>query len=675
MLKLFQKQKQARSKKRSENEPERISLKEEEQKGDAFLNAVGTIEDFISPNGIDFHESSLGRLMDNAGKARYFRPFFISRTGYPREMSTGWLNNLLSAGDVDVMVHISKVPRKQAIRDLQKAITMLKANLRQERKRGNIDMEAEYQRMLNDAEILRDEISIGVNDIFYVSTQMMLFAPDEEELENRSAWLEDLLAGNQFTLRVPYERIIDGFKSVFPTGQNFLKDTYRNLDRNALATFFPFASSEMRYTGGIPLGINVHTGNLVFYNPFAKHLHNYNLCIFGVSGSGKSVTLKAICSRGIFEGIRYAIIDPSGEYIPLARRLGGLVIRLSEETDVVINPCAMAPEIVEEVDEHGNIIEVRKVLIKEKISELLNCFNIMISGSGDQEKGLNTFEADILEQAIRKVIERAGITEDPASLYEERQIEKNGVLFLEKQKKPEITISDIYNQIIADNTIEENGQKVLHEHARRLVAGIRPYLRGNSRGIFDGQTNFGRENAGLNFDNSRLIVFDISKLEEGFLKPLAFHVCLTYLWNDFVVRDRSVKKCIAADEAWMLVDYPRTLTFLEKVARTIRKYTGQLIIASQDFQKFALNPTARSVIQNSDSVILLSQNELDRKNIQETYQLSQGEMEVIMTNSDEVKGEGLFRMKGESVWLKVEISPDEMPYFSTTYGEATSQGR
>ncbi|NEU34862.1 hypothetical protein GN156_29835, partial [bacterium LRH843] len=83
-------------------------------------------------------------------------------------------------------------------------------------------------------------------------------------------------------------------------------------------------------------------------------------------------------------------------------------------------------------------------------------------------------------------------------------------------------------------------------------------------------------------DSARLVNFNISSMEEGFLRPIAYHVILNYLWEHFVknLDNATKKKFVYADEAWTLLSSEQTVDFLEKMARRSRKRNAGLRLAS-----------------------------------------------------------------------------------------------
>ena len=68
-------------------------------------------------------------------------------------------------------------------------------------------------------------------------------------------------------------------------------------DRRSMSTVFPFVTSEVGHSTGIPLGFNKQTGTPILFDNFHSSLTNYNMVIFAKSGAGKSVTMKTLISR------------------------------------------------------------------------------------------------------------------------------------------------------------------------------------------------------------------------------------------------------------------------------------------------------------------------------------------------------------------------------------------
>jgi Helicase HerA, central domain len=682
-MKLIRKTKKETKKpeKKLNQQPQEEVLEEEKQQDDVpdyQLDTKGNFWDIIAPEGIVIKAEDYGIIKQSLGTETYFRPIFIPRDGYPRKMQTNWLYEITSSGECDVLIDIHKVGKTQAVRSLQKQETMLRSNLSWQTKRGNIDQINDLETKIQDTEILMDEIQFSENDMYNVSTFIMLYADSKKELDRYSEFIEDSMAGSFFKLVTAWSRIKRGFLSVLPLGKNHLQDTLRNMDRRALSTFSPFISGSAKYTGGVPFGINKITGQKEFINSFGNDEYrpdNYNMGIFGISGSGKSLALKLKIAREMAGANIYAgIIDPEGEFVKLTNRLGGINLDIHEESGLVINPCAINFSDVPlddkddeelaalEEDDDKEIIEkdgkkyLRFVPVREKINEILDFFDIIVRGKGSEEAGLDVFERNYLEDCIQEVFNDLGITTHPDSLFESEVKEVDGQIIQSSVRKPEPELLQIYNKLV-----EKYGNDV---KAERIIAAIKPFLRTGSKPIFDGQTYLGR-GVTQSMENSRLINFNISQLEEGFLRPIAFHVILNFLWEYFAknINNADKKKFIYADELWQFVDNDQTVSFFEKVARRIRKRNGGLVYASQDFVRLLENPKSRGILTNTFTILFLRQNKIDLKKIRENFNLTDGEIDILFGNPD--KGEGILRQGESSIWLQTDPSEEELIFLES----------
>jgi type IV secretory pathway VirB4 component len=113
-----------------------------------------------------------------------------------------------------------------------------------------------------------------------------------------------------------------------------------------LASVYPFHADAGFGERGVRLGTNVTAGYGGFYfDPFefytAGYLTNPNMVVLGQVGHGKSATVKAFIRRlkAVYGTDRYvAIIDPKGEYSPIAADLGLPVVKLYPGGPQRVNP-------------------------------------------------------------------------------------------------------------------------------------------------------------------------------------------------------------------------------------------------------------------------------------------------------------------------------------------------
>lgn len=116
-----------------------------------------------------------------------------------------------------------------------------------------------------------------------------------------------------------------------------------------LCSTYPFAAEIGLGVNGVYLGSNLLTGGGGFaFDPFEAYtdgiVTNPNMLIAGEPGVGKSATAKTFIHRsvGVF-GRQVTIIDPKGEYLPLAEALGLSVVKLQPGGWTRINPLDPGP--------------------------------------------------------------------------------------------------------------------------------------------------------------------------------------------------------------------------------------------------------------------------------------------------------------------------------------------
>lgn len=111
-----------------------------------------------------------------------------------------------------------------------------------------------------------------------------------------------------------------------------------------LQCLYPFMAggglgSEAKYIG------RSNSGSFCFdpWELYPKYLTNPNLLVSGQLGRGKSALVKTLVLRGALFDRRAAVLDPKGEYGPLAAVLGVEPIRLSAGGSARLNPLDAGP--------------------------------------------------------------------------------------------------------------------------------------------------------------------------------------------------------------------------------------------------------------------------------------------------------------------------------------------
>ena len=118
------------------------------------------------------------------------------------------------------------------------------------------------------------------------------------------------------------------------------------------AAIYPFYVEEGLGHRGVLVGLNVTGGGAYCWDPWNLYsrtsytpaptglrlLRNGNVVVVGAPGEGKSALVKTLCYRLACFGRRVEVIDPKGEYGPLVRALGGVVLRLEPGAEQSLNP-------------------------------------------------------------------------------------------------------------------------------------------------------------------------------------------------------------------------------------------------------------------------------------------------------------------------------------------------
>lgn len=508
--------------------------------------------------------------------SKFFRTFFI--IDYPREVSPNWLSILIDYKEtMNVSMHIYPVESKDILTNLRRKIAEMEASLESEAKKG-LEPDPKVQAGLEDAIALREELARGLERFFQFGLYITLAGDTVEELDEKSKQLTTLLASNLLIIKPATLQMEEGFKATLPYGEDKLYIT-RNMDTTSLASTFPFTSYEISQPNGILFGVNTLNNSLVILDRFS--LENANEVVFGKSGSGKSFTVKLEILRQMMFDAEILIIDPEDEYRTLCQSLDGEYINFSKTSEVKLNPFALLAEDNSEAQLGIKILSLHG-LLKTMMGEMTP-----------------TQEA-ILDRSLVLVYKQKGITPDPVTYKNEPPL-----------------LEDLYKTLL---NMEE-------PEAKDLAFRLEKFVKGGFSGLFNDQTNYEVRN--------QLTVFSIKQLEEV-LRPIAMHVILDFIWGK--VRTKMKKRILVVDEAWYMMKYPDSASFLQGIAKRARKYYLGVTTLTQDIEDFLNNDYGKSIVSNSSVQVLLKQNTAEADALSKAFNLSEGEKQYLLTAQ---VGEGL----------------------------------
>jgi type IV secretory pathway VirB4 component len=390
-----------------------------------------------------------------------------------------------------------------------------------------------------------------------------------------------------------------------------------------LAAIYPWVGGSTLGPEGIPIGEEVWGGGAVCWDPFRLYrrgvISSPGSIVIGQVGSGKSSLVKTIMLRGSAFGYRSVVIDPKGEYGPLAEAMGCKVIRLEPGGEERLNPLELAG------DDAGARGLQSKLLLRVLEAK-------MRTPIPSQDE---TMLVDVLEVATRRA-----------------------------QGMP--TMSDVVDvagdppQEIADAT------GIAVDELRKRLWPYRQSLRGLTQagaelgGMFDGQTTVQPD------WDAPLVVIDLSALLDSPGLHLTLICVLSWL-TSVLRREGSGRRFLVVDEAWKVIQDPAVALWLldaSKLARQwglalmlVMHHLGDLETASKE-----VLAAAQSLLTQMETRVVMRQKPERVKGVQAAFELSDAEASQITTLRD---GEAMWTINDEVIQCQHRLTAWERGLIDT----------
>jgi conjugal transfer ATP-binding protein TraC len=591
---------------------QRANEQQEVQK--AFQKGITALRDFIAPSSIEFSPSHF-----QIG-TRIARTYYVY--GFPRQVFTGWLSSIVNVDEViDLSMFIYPVESQVVLENLRKKVSQIEAGLQIDAEKGRV-RDPGKQVMIQDAEEMRDKLQVGEERFFRFGLYFTIYASSMDELSVVGQKVETIL-GQQLVYSKPAtSQQEQGLNSTIPqmTDQLAIK---RNFSTGALSTTFPFTSADLTQDEGILYGINMHNSGLVIFDRFS--LENGNSVVFAKSGAGKSFTVKLEALRSMMYGTEIFIIDPENEYQRMAEAVGGAYVRLSLSSAVRINPFDL-PKVVD-TEEADNALRSNLITLHGLLRLMMGGAQAQMAasgaGGGPVMPALAPSEEADLDSALIETYAKAGITNDPLT-----------------HQSPPPTINDLYDTLLH---MGGNGPQ--------LAQRLRKYTTGTFAGIFSQPSNIDI--------NNPLVVFNIRDLEDE-LRPVAMYIVLNFIWNK--TKSDMKKRLLIVDEAWQLMKYEDSASFLFSLAKRARKYGLGITTITQDVEDFMGSRMGRAIVANASMQILLKQSSSAVDVLSDVFKLTSEEKKRL---SQFPVGQGLFFAGQSHVHIQIAASPTETALITT----------
>ena len=485
-----------------------------------FVNGITDIKDIIAPSSIyvDFNYIKIGN--------RFYRTLFVS--GYPRYVGANWLNPVITFEQpIEISMFYYPVEAKGVLNDLRRKITEFQAQMATDKQKGKVQ-DPQITAALEDAKELEEKLVKGVERFFQFSFYITIPGDSIDELDATTKRIQGVLGSLLIVAKNTTLQMEEAFQSTLPEGIDKLVYV-RNMDTGAVATTFPFTSSDLTMNEGILFGINKHNGSLIIFDRFS--MENANSVIFATSGAGKSYLVKLEILRSLMFGTECIAIDPEREYKPLAEAVGGEFIEFATSSTSKINPFDL-PIFDSETEN-----EITENALGSKILSLHSLLKIFFGN-------LTNIEESIIDKALLETYRVKGITEDTSTHNNEPPV-----------------MEDLYKILMGMDEPE----------SKNLAARLERYVKGSLSGIFNQRTN-------VKLDNP-FTVFSVRNLEDV-LRPIAYYVILDFIWTKIKIKLK--KRLLVIDEAWYLMTHPDSAYFMYSIAKRARKYYLGLSTISQD---------------------------------------------------------------------------------------------
>jgi len=300
------------------------------------------------------------------------------------------VENLIGTDEIEIVFHIKRENNFEVLKKLTNLIAESGSEMSSISK-NQIDINV-LDSVKSKAIELRKKIQIDNEQVYLLSTYVVIKAKNINELVAKQKKYINILYAKQLIAKPSNFRQKDAYLATLPIILNsslISKYTHSVFTEQALTKLFPFFESDILYKNGILLG--KANNNLCTIDIFSHKNNNYNMCIFGSSGAGKSYFVKLMIIKNAYKGIRQIVIDPEGEYVELVESLGGHVY-----TEENYNPFEINESFLENSD-----------FFNKKLEQVIDYVSNRI----------NMIDKDKLKKCCVKAYNKFGINGTKESLY------------------------------------------------------------------------------------------------------------------------------------------------------------------------------------------------------------------------------------------------------------------
>ena len=599
-----------------------------------FIKTQGiSSKDYIAPSSIEIYKKHL--VIEDT----YYRVMHLSNL--PASLSDEILFDLCDNNfPVTTTLNIQPVAQEKGLKIVRKQLTGIEKDKQDAEKRA---VKSGYspetiKHSIKDAhaqaEVLYDDMLNKNQKMFFVTITCMVSGDSLDELNENCKIIENKArkyTSEMMTLSYQQE---EGYKITLPFGytpQDICVE--RALTTESTAIFMPFSNQELFQLGGYYYGLNQISRNLVLVDRLK--MKTPSGFVLGTSGSGKSFATKREILNVLLHDSETSvlIIDPENEYGDFCRVFGGVILKISADSHIHINPMDMSENYgLDENDTDDIPLSIKKEkAMKKKSDHIMSIVERMISvgGNGDTST-ITPVQKTIVDRCVYRC-------------YKE---------FLEHDFDVEYmpTLRELQQELDKEKDTPEG---------REIAEGVEYYTRG-SMDVFAHKTNVDVEN--------RLICFNVRDLGEQ-LRQIALVIVFDFIWNRMVQnKNRGVRTYCYCDEIHIMFRSYYSAEYLKQLYKRGRKYGLCITGITQNVEDLLRSEQAQGMIGNSEFIMMLNQNSEDLKILASKLNISDTQMGYV-TGAD--AGSGLLFAEGAVVPFEDRFPEDSYLYklMSTKFGE------
>lgn len=529
-----------------------------------------SFKDYISPDSIEVSDDFF-MMGEKYGRVMFLKDY----AAYLKDDIVTKLTDI--SRNLMLSIDIIPIPTDEAVREVENRMLGVETNAANWQRRQNANNN--FTAMLPyDMELQRKETKEFLEDLTTRDQKMMFalvtvvhMADTKKQLDEDTEAIKTAARERMCQLATLKWQQMDGLNTALPIGVRKI-DVARTLTTESLAVLMPFRVQEISHKHGIYYGQNAISKNMIVAD--RQQLMNGNSFIVGVSGSGKSFAGKnEIVNLMLADDCDVILLDPEREYSSLVRAMGGEVIHISATSPNHIN----AMDLNREYGDGANPVILKSEFVLSLCEQLIGSQNL-----GAKQKS---------------IIDRC-----TAGIY--REYQSRGYEGIPP------TLQDFHRELLSQNESE----------AKEIALAIELFTEG-SLNTFAKHTNVDT--------NNRLICYDILDLGKQ-LMPIGMLVVLDSILNR-ITRNRAQgrKTFVFIDEIYLLFQHEYSANFLFTLWKRVRKYGAYCTGITQNVEDLLQSHTARTMLANSEFLIMLNQAPTDRMELAKLINISNEQMDFI----------------------------------------------